>query len=334
MARKSNKTAHVLSLLAGGDTDAKPAESGNQKTTNAPSNISMIDSSESTDLSSLIRDTLDKEITGSDLDIAEESEVNTEPEQQEEPSSPAEDKDFDPNNTEALVAQAVSDALDAENKSPEPEAAVLPAEQQLEESATPEPLMEQQPAAPADKSSDGSPDLIQTEDASAAISSPEISGITGGASEPASDAAAAPAEASAETTGQSNEQAQLTAVPSAPEADSSDSSQSNASVSAAAPEEKSPFSAPDDVEYEYIDVMNSVIDERLMEYIERFNVCSCNRCVLDVKALALSNLPPKFIVTPKTSSRPLMSFYHSKYSSYIMTELTKACLTVLDNPRH
>lgn len=86
--------------------------------------------------------------------------------------------------------------------------------------------------------------------------------------------------------------------------------------------------------YHLLNIMEVAVDDLILEYIEKFNVCSCDRCVQDVKALALSNLPPKYIVAEDSTIKPLTSFYESKYSFEIMTELTKACLQVIDYPRH
>lgn len=102
-------------------------------------------------------------------------------------------------------------------------------------------------------------------------------------------------------------------------------------VTESIPEPEPEISADD---FKFVNVMDIVVEDRLTEFIERFRVCQCNRCRLDTKALAMSNLPSKYIVTLESSITPLMSFYKNKYSINIITELTKACLAVLENPRH
>ncbi|MEG0216273.1 MAG: late competence development ComFB family protein, partial [Hungatella sp.] len=91
---------------------------------------------------------------------------------------------------------------------------------------------------------------------------------------------------------------------------------------------------PEPPAYRYVNMMDIVVEERLLEFIHRFDVCTCDRCVKDVKALTLNNLPPKYLVVPIASIAPLTSFYRNKYNIYAITELTKACLAVLENPRH
>lgn len=86
--------------------------------------------------------------------------------------------------------------------------------------------------------------------------------------------------------------------------------------------------------YRFINVMEDGVAESLMEYMTKLGVCTCDRCKKDVTALALSNLPPKYIVVDAAAVSPLLNFYRNKYSSYIMAELTKACFAVIANPRH
>lgn len=88
------------------------------------------------------------------------------------------------------------------------------------------------------------------------------------------------------------------------------------------------------VTYRYINVMEECVKDRCEEYMVKLGICTCDRCRNDVMALALSNLPPKYIVTEKTAAAPLLNFFRSKFSSYIMAELTKACFAINSRPRH
>ena len=94
-------------------------------------------------------------------------------------------------------------------------------------------------------------------------------------------------------------------------------------------------SEPDvETDYQYVNIMDILVDRRLDEFMHKFDTCTCDRCKMDAKAHALSNLPPKYIVMPKSSFAPLISFYTNKYNINIITELTKACLAIINNPRH
>lgn len=89
-----------------------------------------------------------------------------------------------------------------------------------------------------------------------------------------------------------------------------------------------------EITYLYLNVMEEGVKEDCEEYMIKLGVCTCDRCRNDVMALALSNLPPKYIVTEKTAVSPLLNLYRNKFSSYVMAELTKACFAVSANPRH
>ena len=84
----------------------------------------------------------------------------------------------------------------------------------------------------------------------------------------------------------------------------------------------------------FVNVCEMLIKEKAVEYLKKFDVCTCSRCVADTIALTLSNLTPKYIVTDEPDIIPFLSYYDSKFNNNIMTELTKACLLVDANPRH
>ena len=87
-------------------------------------------------------------------------------------------------------------------------------------------------------------------------------------------------------------------------------------------------------DFYFYNICEELIKEKVVEYLERFSVCTCKRCIADTIALTLTNLVPKYVVTDKKDCVPFLSYYDSKFSNNVMTELTKACLTVLSNPRH
>lgn len=94
--------------------------------------------------------------------------------------------------------------------------------------------------------------------------------------------------------------------------------------------------APDSkaLDYKYLNVMEFVVKSRAKDYMEKFEVCLCDRCVADVTALALTHLPPKYIVVEPPAASPLLNYYSNHYSQQIIVELTKACSVVKENPHH
>lgn len=77
-----------------------------------------------------------------------------------------------------------------------------------------------------------------------------------------------------------------------------------------------------------------ILRQDINSYMNQYNVCKCARCMADVCALALSGMPAKYVVTSKDSISPLVSYYESRNKVLILTELIKACNKVRENPRH
>ncbi|WP_349946673.1 late competence development ComFB family protein [Lacrimispora sp. BS-2] len=86
--------------------------------------------------------------------------------------------------------------------------------------------------------------------------------------------------------------------------------------------------------FQYLNVMEHIIKNTAPEYMDKFDVCSCERCTADVTALTLSHLPPKYIVAEQATASPLLNFYSTRFSQQVVVELTKACSTVKENPHH
>ncbi|MFW5677332.1 MAG: late competence development ComFB family protein [Acetivibrio ethanolgignens] len=116
------------------------------------------------------------------------------------------------------------------------------------------------------------------------------------------------------------------AVPSVAEADES-------SPATETPSEAEEASAPE-AEFYSINVYEQIVKNNVVEYLERFGICTCSRCIADATALALTNLPSKYVITDYDNTAPLLSFFEHQFQTLIITELTKACLTVHNNPRH
>ena len=87
-------------------------------------------------------------------------------------------------------------------------------------------------------------------------------------------------------------------------------------------------------ELQYVNIMQKLVENMAPAYIEKFGLCKCQRCLEDVKALALTNLGPKYTVFPVSERIPMLTVYERRYNSLVATELTKACVVVKDNPRH
>lgn len=92
--------------------------------------------------------------------------------------------------------------------------------------------------------------------------------------------------------------------------------------------------AAEPAETEIVNVMQILVSENVDRYVDMFQVCRCSRCMADVQALALTNLPAKYVVMDRGKFSSMLGFYRHSYSSTVMIELTKACNVVKQNPHH
>lgn len=86
--------------------------------------------------------------------------------------------------------------------------------------------------------------------------------------------------------------------------------------------------------FAFVNVMERLVAEKVVNYMEQFGVCTCSHCKADVMALALTKLPSKYVVVNKETVSPLINFYSNKYAGQITVEITKACIRVNETPHH
>ena len=83
-----------------------------------------------------------------------------------------------------------------------------------------------------------------------------------------------------------------------------------------------------------VNVMEVLVDERIERYVRMFGLCDCARCLADVRALALTRLPPKYVVLAESVATPMLSLYRAKFESQVIAQVIQACKTVMEAPRH
>ncbi len=297
MARKSNKTAHVLNLLSGQQDsggepeketqqpkaeaeagtaepekekkEAPPAPAAAKTQTDAvlevPSNISIIDNGakEADPLAEQIHNDLLKEL---------EKEERA--------------------------------AFAAAEKEPEAETETPPAAEE------PEAETESSPAAEETEDREEPPAPLQPEPEEEVIElSPE-------AKEEAAELSPEAKEEAAELSPETEEAAELS-----PETEEA------AELSPEPPSEPEP-------DYVMLNVMQRVVEDKIIYFMKQFEVCTCDRCIADTIALTLSGLPAKYRIVDRHAVDPLVSYYSSRLISQVTVEALKACTQVKDNPRH
>lgn len=85
---------------------------------------------------------------------------------------------------------------------------------------------------------------------------------------------------------------------------------------------------------EILNYMEVLVEEELDNMIEKIGVCKCDRCRMDIKALALNSLTPKYVVTDSGKLYTKISLLQQQFDVDVLAAITKAALIVKENPRH
>jgi competence protein ComFB len=328
MAKKTNKTSHVMDLLTNGASgDSAPASepavpsqdtaAGQEKKTDVqshsvtPKKVTVVDEGSRNDrVSQEILNNLSQELKA-------ETKQEATPDMSTQTSSETSNRTMSPDEIAAAFAAAQQPAVEPPS-APAPEtssrtmsadeiAAAFAAAQQPAAEASPSPAPE---AVPAPETSNRT------------MSADEIAAAFAAAQQPAAEASPSPAPEAVPAP----QPAETTSAPA--------DTPTKITPQMVIPKSQISSNLTND-QYHFVNVMEQLIlRQDIDNFLEQYNVCKCRRCVSDVCALALSGLPSKYVVTSKDSLSPILSYYESKYRIYMLTELIKACNKVRESPRH
>lgn len=79
------------------------------------------------------------------------------------------------------------------------------------------------------------------------------------------------------------------------------------------------------------DVVKDTINKLLSE---DENICHCDKCKLDIAAIALNNLKPKYVVTEKGHLYGKVDTMNYQFDADLIKEITKAMQIVKKQPHH
>lgn len=317
---RTSKTDHVLSLLAGG-TQAAPAQA------DAPAQKSQAPREPQT-AKAEAASAQERRMVPPILEVARM------------------DEELSETIREALSENLAQELAQAEDSAPTDPALDVPAQPEVKADPAPEPEPQPEPKAePAPEPIPEPPVPTQGETAPAAMAEPsapelEASSESEKTSEP---------EASSETgeTPTPEEVAEPEEAPQpqviseetpAPQTAPEQAALENPPVEKAAPAQPAPgYDGPGTVLEDgavYLNVMELLVEEPLEKYVKLFGLCTCQRCLADVRALALSRLSPKYVVLPASAVKPMLSLYQAKWEATIIAQVIQACKTVMESPRH
>lgn len=80
--------------------------------------------------------------------------------------------------------------------------------------------------------------------------------------------------------------------------------------------------------------MEDIVYSQIKEVLSDINMCACDKCVMDVAAIALNDLPPKYIVTEKGELYTKLNTLGQQFEVDVISAITKAAVLVKRRPRH
>ena len=98
--------------------------------------------------------------------------------------------------------------------------------------------------------------------------------------------------------------------------------------------EESAAEKPGEEEVICANIMEILVERKAETYMELFGLCCCDRCKMDVQALALTELPAKYVVMGKNELPLRLSLYEGRMNTAITAQILRACKVVLAEPRH
>lgn len=83
-----------------------------------------------------------------------------------------------------------------------------------------------------------------------------------------------------------------------------------------------------------VNVVESLVRGKARELIKTMDMCKCDKCFMDVCAITLNRLKPKYVTTTRGELLSQISTFSSNYQSELMVEVLKALVAVKNSPKH
>lgn len=80
--------------------------------------------------------------------------------------------------------------------------------------------------------------------------------------------------------------------------------------------------------------MEEVVMQVMKDIRHDIRVCKCQKCTLDIAAIALNELPPKYFVTEKGELYTKIYALRQQFEVDVVSAITRAAETVSKKPRH
>ncbi|MBU1108060.1 MAG: late competence development ComFB family protein [Candidatus Riflebacteria bacterium] len=83
-----------------------------------------------------------------------------------------------------------------------------------------------------------------------------------------------------------------------------------------------------------VNKMENAVKQMAEQMMLDSNVCKCSRCLLDVLAMALNTLPPKYVVTNIGNAVTSVDLDSSQWKANVTMAICNAINIVKGRPRH
>ena len=81
--------------------------------------------------------------------------------------------------------------------------------------------------------------------------------------------------------------------------------------------------------------MEILVENQLTNLLKKYtDICTCERCIADIKAKTLNQLKPLYFVLEQGNVYAKLNNLESQFKTDIITELVKAIDIISNNPRH
>ncbi len=86
--------------------------------------------------------------------------------------------------------------------------------------------------------------------------------------------------------------------------------------------------------YKLKNYMEEIVTSTADDILKLMDICKCEKCRLDIIALALNDLPSKYTVTEKGELYSKVNELRHQFGVDVQTAVIKAALLVGKNPKH
>ena len=89
------------------------------------------------------------------------------------------------------------------------------------------------------------------------------------------------------------------------------------------------------MEFRLVNMMQELVQQELDSVLSHYpDVCRCERCLLDIQALALNHLTPHYVVSQQGEVYAKIEYMSLQRQIDVQSALTKAVHIVKERPRH